>query len=58
MNQSQRKKAEVILNGLTYQKFADWYNTGRFDSWLEGEFPSSDITYEDVLEDIVNLFKL
>lgn len=48
-----------VLERLNSQKFADWYNSGRFDSWITGEFPEGDprrITQEQILDDIKQMF--
>lgn len=47
--------AKLILEGLSRQKFADWYNTGRFDDYITGEKPLSE---QEILADIVKLFNL
>ncbi len=46
------KIAEIILETITGQKFADWYNTGRFDEYIA----DSTITKEEILEDIKKMF--
>lgn len=47
---------EIILEAIQGQKFADWYNTGRFDDYITGQEPK--ITKEEILKDIVKIFKL
>lgn len=61
MNEEQQKLAEKILETLNGQRFADWYNTGRFDTYISGEYPKEDPrqpTKEQILADIVKLFRL
>lgn len=47
---------EKIFQTLLRQKFADWYNSGRFDQWISGDLPG--IEDEEIKEDIRNLFGL
>lgn len=48
--------AEIILDGLEKQTFADWYNKGHFDAYISGDIPP--ISKEVVIADIKKLFKL
>jgi hypothetical protein len=48
--------AETILRLLTSQDFADWYNKGRFDSYITGSEPP--ISKTEILDDIQKMFKL
>lgn len=48
-----------VLERLNSEQFAQWYNSGRFDSWITGEFPKDDprrITQEQILDDIIEMF--
>lgn len=47
---------ELILDRLSSQYFADWYNTGHFAQWIQGDLPK--VTKETVLEEITKMFKL
>lgn len=47
---------EKILQGLTRQKFADWYNSGNFDKWISGDLPK--IPDNQIQKDIAELFNL
>lgn len=61
MNRTTKETAVKILETLERRKFAEWYNRGRFDSYITGEYPAGhhlEITKEMILEDIVKLFRL
>ena len=62
MNDTTKKLAKKILNGLEKQKFADWYSAnGAFDDYITGAYSDTDPrqpTEEKILEDIVRLFNL
>ena len=45
-----------ILNALEGRRFADWYNTGKFNAYISGELPQ--VTKEEIIEDIKRLFRL
>lgn len=48
-----------ILNRLESQRFADWYNRGRFDSYIQVDYPKGDVRHvskELILEDIEKMF--
>ncbi len=45
-----------VLNILESQRFADWYNMGRFDSYLTGGDINAP-TKEEILIDIIKLFR-
>jgi hypothetical protein len=50
---------EKILKVLESHKFQDWYLTGRFESYITGEFPRDDPrqpTKDQILEEIRNMF--
>ncbi len=48
--------AEDILNTLEKQRFADWYNNGRFDSYICGDLPK--ISKEEILDDVKKMFNI
>jgi hypothetical protein len=51
--------AKNILNTLQSQRFADWYNGGRFEDYISRCGPENEqITKEEICEDIIKLFKL
>jgi hypothetical protein len=50
------KNAMEILNALEGRRFADWYNTGKFNAYISGELPQ--VTKEEIIEDIKRLFRL
>jgi hypothetical protein len=50
------KTAMEILNTLEGQRFADWYNTGKFDHFIRDDLPT--ITQEEIIKDIKRLFRL
>ena len=46
-----------ILNLLSSQKFADWYNNGKFDAYIAGsEMPDERPTQAMILADIKKMF--
>jgi len=53
---AKQQTIEKIFQGLQRQKFADWYNTGDFDAWIQGDTPSK--TDAEIKEDIAKLFNL
>ena len=46
--------AKQILNALSKQHFADWYNNGYFDKFLTDDQPGDE---EQILKDIKRLFQ-
>ncbi len=44
--------AEKILNTLESQRFADWYNTGKFDEYISGDGTKK----ERIIGDIKRMF--
>lgn len=59
MTEQQTKTANKIFNVLTRQAFAQWYQTGHFDSYIRVEIQNgkpSLIGKKDILNDITSLF--
>jgi hypothetical protein len=53
------KTSEKIFEELTRQRFADWYTSGRFDSYITGEYPKGHedhVSKEEILKDIREMF--
>ena len=50
------QQAEKILNTLELQRFADWYNSGRFNAYISGDLPT--VSKEDIINDIKRMFRL
>jgi hypothetical protein len=51
-------KAQEILNVLSKQKFADWYNNGNFDNYITGEMKHDAENEKIVIIDIIKMFDL
>jgi hypothetical protein len=49
--------AEKILEGISKQKFYDWYNEGNFSEYIDPP-EKRVITKEKILKDIKKLFSL
>jgi hypothetical protein len=46
-----------ILDLLSSQRFADWYNTGKFDAYITGgEMPDETPSKATILADIKKMF--
>ena len=64
MNKEQKGLVvELILIGLSKQKFNDWYTTGAFDKWISGSDAAQDEEETQAQEnairkDIEKLFNL
>lgn len=56
MSNLQKLLAKQILETLSKQTFANWYNLGRFDDYITGELPR--VSEDEILSDIVELFNL
>lgn len=53
---SSEEQAKNILRVLNSQDFADWYNSGDFDTWISDR--KAGISEEDILKQIIKKFHL
>ena len=50
------KLVRDFIQTLSSQRFHDWYETGRFDTWIQDS--EAGVSERDIMEDICEFFNL